>query len=150
MRRDRLAGDHAVARLHGDVKAYCRVDHCIERLASGTESNRRFTDRAHVHGFDHSAAAGFDHPTLRRLRQELTRSGHGPLAVNWPAMNDDEPGPDLETLKAEHRRLDEEIRLLAVDSAADQLELARLKKRKLRLKDQIQLIIDSNIPDIIA
>ena len=65
-------------------------------------------------------------------------------------MNDDEPGPDLETLKAEHRRLDEEIRLLAVDSAADQLELARLRKRKLRLKDQIQLIIDSNIPDIIA
>ena len=65
-------------------------------------------------------------------------------------MNDDEPGLDLETLKAEHRRLDEEIRLLAVDSAADQLELARLKKRKLRLKDQIQLIIDSNIPDIIA
>jgi hypothetical protein len=65
-------------------------------------------------------------------------------------MNDDQPGPDLETLKAEHRRLDEEIRLLAVDSAPDQLELARLKKRKLRLKDQIQLIIDSNIPDIIA
>jgi hypothetical protein len=65
-------------------------------------------------------------------------------------MNDDEPGPDLESLKAEHRRLDEEIRLLAMNSAADQLELARLKKRKLRLKDQIQLIADSNIPDIIA
>ena len=65
-------------------------------------------------------------------------------------MNDDHPSPDLETLKAEHRRLDEEIRLLAGDSGADQLELARLKKRKLRLKDQIQLIIDSNIPDIIA
>jgi hypothetical protein len=65
-------------------------------------------------------------------------------------MNDDEPGPDLESLKAEHRRLDEEIRLLAMNSAADQLELARLKKRKLRLKDQIQLIADSNLPDIIA
>jgi hypothetical protein len=65
-------------------------------------------------------------------------------------MNDDEPGPDIESLKAEHRRLDEEIRLLAMNSAADQLELARLKKRKLRLKDQIQLIADSNIPDIIA
>ncbi|HEX6072814.1 MAG TPA: DUF465 domain-containing protein [Sphingomicrobium sp.] len=65
-------------------------------------------------------------------------------------MNDDYPNPNLETLKAEHRRLDEEIRALAADSAADQLELARLKKRKLRLKDQIQLIIDSNIPDIIA
>jgi hypothetical protein len=65
-------------------------------------------------------------------------------------MNDDDPKPDLEILKAEHRRLDEKIRALAGDSAADQLELARLKKRKLRLKDQIQLIIDSNIPDIIA
>ena len=55
-------------------------------------------------------------------------------------MNDDEPGLDLETLKAEHRRLDEEIRLLAVDSAADQLELARLKKRKLRIKEELEHI----------
>ena len=65
-------------------------------------------------------------------------------------MNDDEPGPDLETLKAEHRSLDERIRLLSEDPGADQLEIARLKKRKLRLKDQIQQISASNIPDIIA
>ena len=65
-------------------------------------------------------------------------------------MNDDEPKPDLDTLKAEHRALDQQIRLLSDDPAADQLEIARLKKRKLILKDQIQLIIDSNIPDIIA
>ena len=65
-------------------------------------------------------------------------------------MNDDEPRPDLETLKAEHRSLDERIKALSDDPAADQLEIARLKKRKLLLKDQIQLIIDSNIPDIIA
>lgn len=65
-------------------------------------------------------------------------------------MNDDHPGPGLETLKAEHRLLDERIRLLSADSAADQLEIARLKKRKLLLKDHIQQIIDSNIPDIIA
>ena len=65
-------------------------------------------------------------------------------------MNDDEPRPDLETLKAEHRSLDERIKALSEDPAADQLEIARLKKRKLMLKDQIQLIIDSNIPDIIA
>ena len=65
-------------------------------------------------------------------------------------MNDDEPRPDLETLKAEHRSLDERIKALSKDPAADQLEIARLKKRKLMLKDQIQLIIDSNIPDIIA
>ena len=65
-------------------------------------------------------------------------------------MNDDEPGPGLDALKAEHRRLDELIAALSADGAADQLELARLKKRKLRLKDQIQRIVDSNIPDIIA
>jgi hypothetical protein len=65
-------------------------------------------------------------------------------------MNDDQPPPEIEAMKAEHRRLDEEIRLLSEQGAADQLELARLKRRKLRLKDQIQLIADSSIPDIIA
>jgi len=65
-------------------------------------------------------------------------------------MNDDEPRPDLEALKAEHRRLDEEIATLFADPAADQLEIARLKRRKLMLKDQIQIISASSIPDIIA
>jgi hypothetical protein len=65
-------------------------------------------------------------------------------------MNDDQPAADLEALRAEHRRLDAEIEALAADGAADQLEMARLKRRKLRLKDQIQQISNSNIPDIIA
>ena len=65
-------------------------------------------------------------------------------------MNDDHPVADLESLKAEHRHLDEQIRLLSSEPTGDQLELARLKRRKLMLKDQIQLIVDSNIPDIIA
>jgi hypothetical protein len=56
----------------------------------------------------------------------------------------------LESLRAEHRRLDEQITALSAESPYDQLEVARLKKRKLQLKDQIQLIIDRNIPDIIA
>jgi hypothetical protein len=64
-------------------------------------------------------------------------------------MNDDAPG-QLDALKAEHRRLDQQISALELEVASDQLEIARLKKRKLRLKDQIQLISDSNIPDIIA
>jgi hypothetical protein len=64
-------------------------------------------------------------------------------------MNDDHPG-GLENLKAEHRELDEQIRLLSSEPIGDQLELARLKRRKLQLKDQIQRIIDLNIPDIIA
>ena len=60
------------------------------------------------------------------------------------------PAPGLDALKAEHRRLDEEIQALVAAGSADQIEIARLKKRKLRLKDQIQQIIDSSIPDIIA
>ena len=65
-------------------------------------------------------------------------------------MNDDEPSFDLEPLKAEHRQLDERIREMTVAGTVDQLELARLKKRKLQLKDQIQRILDSRIPDLIA
>ena len=65
-------------------------------------------------------------------------------------MNDDEPPVPLETLKAEHRDLDERIRFLSSEPTGDQLEIARLKRRKLQLKDQIQRMIDSNVPDIIA
>lgn len=66
-------------------------------------------------------------------------------------MNDDETAPQqLEALKAEHRRLDDEIAAMISEGTADQLELARLKKRKLRLKDQIQILADRSIPDIIA
>ena len=65
-------------------------------------------------------------------------------------MNDDQPPVRIEALKAEHRQLDERIRLLSSEPPGDQLELARLKKRKLMLKDQIQIMADSSIPDIIA
>jgi hypothetical protein len=65
-------------------------------------------------------------------------------------MNDDQPAATLETLRVEHRQLDERIRLLSSEPTGDQLEIARLKRRKLQLKDQIQRIIDSSIPDIIA
>jgi hypothetical protein len=59
-------------------------------------------------------------------------------------------GDQLEALRAEHRRLDEEISARLADGAADQLEIARLKRRKLQLKDMIHLIMDRNTPDIIA
>jgi len=65
-------------------------------------------------------------------------------------MNDYHPQGLLETLKAEHRELDERIQLLSSEPTGDQLELARLKRRKLQLKDQIQMIVNSNVPDIIA
>ena len=65
-------------------------------------------------------------------------------------MSDINPVGILDSLKAEHRSLDERIRFLASEPTGDQLELARLKRRKLMIKDQIQLIVDSSVPDIIA
>jgi hypothetical protein len=65
-------------------------------------------------------------------------------------MTNDNPAGILDALRAEHRDLDERIRMLSSEPTGDQLELARMKRRKLMLKDQIQLILDSNIPDIIA
>ncbi len=65
-------------------------------------------------------------------------------------MSNDNPASNLEALKAEHRDLDELILALSSEPVGDQLEIARLKRRKLLLKDKIQLILDSNTPDIIA
>ncbi len=73
-----------------------------------------------------------------------------PLWANIRVMNDDDPRQVMELLKAEHRRLDEEITALRLAGTMDQLEIARLKKRKLLLKDEIQLLNDRIIPDIIA
>jgi hypothetical protein len=56
----------------------------------------------------------------------------------------------LEALKMEHRDLDAAIEALRASVAADQLQLARLKKRKLRLRDEIALLEDLAVPDIIA
>ena len=66
-------------------------------------------------------------------------------------MNDDDaPSVRLEQLRAEHRALDTEIEALRLAGTADQLEIARMKKRKLRLKDEIEQLADRMIPDIIA
>lgn len=56
----------------------------------------------------------------------------------------------LALLKIEHRDLDDAIEALAGAAPVDQLRLARLKKRKLRLRDEIALLEDQIIPDIIA
>ena len=71
-------------------------------------------------------------------------------------MNDaGEPGQHemevrLATLRTEHRDLDTAIEALRASVAADQLQLARLKKRKLRLRDEIAMLEDLTVPDLIA
>lgn len=56
----------------------------------------------------------------------------------------------LADLMSEHRDLDDVIVRIAADPAQDQLQLQRLKKRKLSLRDQIAKLENQLIPDIIA
>ena len=56
----------------------------------------------------------------------------------------------LAALKTEHRDLDDVIAGIAERRPFDQLQLQRLKKRKLLLKDQISKIESELLPDIIA
>ena len=56
----------------------------------------------------------------------------------------------LEQLLSEHRDLDDVIAHLAESRPYDQLQIQRLKKRKLRLRDEIGKLEDMLTPDIIA
>ncbi|HWU94544.1 MAG TPA: DUF465 domain-containing protein [Sphingomonas sp.] len=56
----------------------------------------------------------------------------------------------LEAVRTEHRDLDAAIDALLATGTSDQLQVARLKKRKLMLRDEIALLEDQLIPDIIA
>lgn len=55
----------------------------------------------------------------------------------------------LGLLRIEHRDLDDAIAALGMAAQVDQLQIARLKRRKLRLRDEIAAIEDQLIPDII-
>ena len=65
-------------------------------------------------------------------------------------MTEDEMRKRLAVLGIEHRDLDAAIDALTLSGTNDQLQIARLKKRKLRLKDQMAVLEDYLIPDILA
>ena len=84
-------------------------------------------------------------PATKRLNtgaQRNRRMAHG--------VTEEEMRKRLAGLRIEHRDLDAAISALSAADNRDQLQIARLKKRKLRLKDQIALIEDYLTPDIIA
>ena len=65
-------------------------------------------------------------------------------------MDDTQIAKRLDILRTEHRDLDSAIGALIDSGSTDQLQLARLKKRKLRLRDELAMLEDQLVPDIIA
>ncbi len=65
-------------------------------------------------------------------------------------MNDEGIRQQIEVLNIEHRDLDASIVALQEQVVPDQLQIARLKRRKLALKDRIMALEDQLVPDIIA
>jgi hypothetical protein len=88
-------------------------------------------------------------PSPDRVIRADTLAPAGGQAGN-DSVTEDEMRKRLEALRIEHRDLDAAIDALTGSGSSDQLQIARLKKRKLKLKDQIALIEDHLIPDIIA
>ena len=98
---------------------------------------------------------------IGRILQGLMKRGHGGRILarderhrrhlgKAGSLSEEEMRKRLEMLRIEHRDLDAAIDALTAAGAKDQLQIARLKKRKLRLKDQISMLEDYLIPDIIA
>ena len=79
-------------------------------------------------------------PKRSRLESTLTMTDE----------DDRELRAELMRLQQEHRDLDVAIAALQVSPAPDLLQLQRLKKRKLQLRDRIAFIEDQITPDIIA
>jgi len=75
-----------------------------------------------------------------------------------PSTNDDDPSDEsdhaierrLSILREEHQDLDAAVRALEERPQPDMLQIARLKKKKLALRDKIGLLEDMLMPDIIA
>lgn len=85
----------------------------------------------------------------------VARNGAGPrgFAANdgdFDGANDEALAIRLATLEQEHRDLDAAITSLELNSPYERLTIARLKKKKLMLKDMIQAVKDQMLPDIIA
>jgi hypothetical protein len=81
-----------------------------------------------------------------------------PRLLTWAlALTDETPDADskaslerLSRLREEHRDLDVAIDALVAAGTHNQIQIQRLKKRKLQLKDQIRVLEDGQLPNIIA
>src|SRR5579872_2261165 len=117
----------------------------ISRLATGPESTSHFLTKVSL-----------DCDGLRPRAVEarrLSRSRFGRILRHRAEAALDESEEikrRIAQLEVEHRDLDAAIEALAAQAGHDQLLTARLKKRKLLLRDEIAELVDQIVPDIIA
>ena len=73
-------------------------------------------------------------------------------AVRTPMDDEDQTEllARLQMLREQHRDLDSAVEALEAAGSTDLLQIKRLKKRKLQLKDEIRHVADKILPDIIA
>ena len=84
---------------------------------------------------------------------ESTIDGRAPAASPEARMSMDDTAEisrQLVELRVEHRDLDGAISRMVLDPHCDELQLRRLKKRKLKLKDMIAYLENKLIPDLDA
>lgn len=100
----------------------------------------------------HGNTASFGCRVAQRfpLAAICSRNDRGAASQGDDRLDSDVIVRRIELLRQEHRDLDSAIDALLIAPAIDQLQIARIKKRKLRLKDEIAMLEDMLIPDIIA
>lgn len=84
------------------------------------------------------------------MQNHSGKLGRGEMNTSSEMNPNDVLRVELQVFKREHRDLDDAIHALQNARRSDPLQLSRLKKKKLRLKDQIAQIEDRLTPDIIA
>lgn len=119
-------------------------DRLVLRVIDFADGSRAKLGRSHIMGFSKDGEGG-EGPSLSLV-------GGNPQCVPSPGADatDKATLAKLAELKAEHRGLDEEILALSASGTLDQLQLTRLKKRKLMLRDLISRLENEMVPDIIA
>ena len=91
-----------------------------------------------------------------RTTNAKIKTGQGPgespgdRKTKVPLTEEDRLREQLEALRIEHRDLDDVIERMLHSATVDMIQIQRLKKRKLVLKDQITQIESRILPDIIA
>lgn len=109
-------------------------------------------------GFEALSSAWARAARIRRSRGVAMSAEEGADVVTLEGVAGNDRGggqqselqAELARLKEEHRDLDRAIEALEDSVASDRLQLQRLKKRKLQLRDRIQFVEDQILPDIIA